>query len=466
MPILHSKDLVNWELIGHVYAAQQPLDVFSKPQHGNGAWAPAIRYRNGEFYIYYPDPDYGIYVVKAKNPAGPWSAPLLVKEAKGWIDPCPLWDDDGKAYLVNALAGSRSAMKSMLIVSRMSPDGTKLLDGGALVYDGHAEDPTVEGPKFYKRNGYYYIFAPAGGVAPGWQLALRSKKVYGPYERKIVLAQGHTPINGPHQGAWVDTPTGESWFIHFQDKGAYGRIVHLEPMKWVDDWPVMGANGEPVLTYRKPNVGKTYPVMTPADTDEFNGSQLGLQWQWAANPKPGWVFPAGGLGLIRLFCIPLPEEFQELLGCAESPVAEVPRPPVHRYRQGRLYRPHRRREDRADRDGNRLRLSRGGQKAGGPGGVADDLQECRPGRGGKGKRAGPGERRHVVSAREGVGPGASACSVTARTERISRPPANPSPRAPAGGLAPKWVCSRFAPVRPPKTVTPISTGSESSRIDT
>jgi beta-xylosidase len=326
LPILHSKDLVNWELIGHVYAAQPPLDVFSRPQHGNGAWAPAIRYRNGEFYIYYPDPDYGIYLVKAKNPAGPWSAPLLVKEAKGWIDPCPLWDDDGKAYLVNALAGSRSAMKSMLIVSRMSPDGTKLLDGGALVFDGHTEDPTVEGPKFYKRNGYYYIFAPAGGVAPGWQLALRSKKVYGPYERKIVLAQGHTPINGPHQGAWVDTPTGESWFIHFQDKGAYGRIVHLEPMKWVDDWPVMGANGEPVLTYRKPNVGKTYPVMTPAETDEFNGSQLGLEWQWAANPKPGWVFPAGGMGFIRLFCVPLPEAFKNFWDVPNLLLQKFPAP--------------------------------------------------------------------------------------------------------------------------------------------
>ena len=257
-------------------------------------------------------------MVKAKNPAGPWSAPLLVKEAKGWIDPCPLWDDDGKAYLVNALAGSRSAMKSMLIVSRMSPDGTRLLDGGALVYDGHAEDPTVEGPKFYKRNGYYYIFAPAGGVASGWQLVLRAKKVYGPYERKIVLAQGHTPINGPHQGAWVDTATGESWFIHFQDKGAYGRIVHLEPMKWVDDWPVMGANGEPVSTYRKPNVGKTYPMMTPADTDEFNGSQLGLAMAMGGQSQAGLGLSGWRIGFDPPVLRSPARKFQELLGCAES----------------------------------------------------------------------------------------------------------------------------------------------------
>jgi beta-xylosidase len=162
LPILHSKDLVNWTIIGHVFKQQIPKDVFNKPQHGNGVWAPSIRYHEGEFFIFYPDPDFGIYMTKAKHPAGPWSEPLLIKEAKGWIDPCPLWDEDGKAYLVSALAASRSGVKSIIVVSRMSPDGTKLLDDGAMVFDGHDKHPTVEGPKFYKRNGYYYIFAPAG----------------------------------------------------------------------------------------------------------------------------------------------------------------------------------------------------------------------------------------------------------------------------------------------------------------
>src|SRR5262249_6136341 len=238
LPILHSKDLVNWEIIGHALARQPPDDVFSKPQHGNGVWAPSIRYHNGEFFIFYPDPDRGIYMLKAKDPAGRWSEPVLIKEAKGWIDPCPLWDADGKAYLVSAMAASRSGIKSVLIVSGMAPDGTKLLDDGVIVFDGHDPNPTVEGPKFYQRGGYYYIFAPAGGVGNGWQLALRSKNVYGPYEARIVLAQGKSSINGPHQGAWVETQTGESWFIHFQDKGAYGRVVHLQPMRWVNDWPV------------------------------------------------------------------------------------------------------------------------------------------------------------------------------------------------------------------------------------
>jgi beta-xylosidase len=309
-----------------VYAQQPPIDVYSKPQHGNGAWAPALREHAGEFYVFYPDPDFGIYMVKAAHPAGPWSAPLLIKQVKGWIDPAPFWDDDGQAYLVSAMSRSRSSLKSSLILSRMAPDGAKLLDEGALVFDGHAQDETVEGPKLYKRNGYYYIFAPAGGVPTGWQLALRSKTIYGPYERKVVLARGRTDINGPHQGAWVETSQGESWFVHFQDKGPYGRVVHLQPMTWVDDWPVIGDAGEPVLTHRKPNVGKAYPVMTPADSDEFDGTRLGLQWQWQANPKPAWAFPAPGAGCLRLYAIPPPEGFRNLWDVPNLLLQKFPAP--------------------------------------------------------------------------------------------------------------------------------------------
>lgn len=318
LPILHSKDLVNWKLINHVFTKQPPFDVFDKPQHGGGVWAPAIRYHNNEFYIFYPDPDFGIYMTKTKNPAEAWSEPVLVKAGKGLIDPCPLWDDDGKAYLVSAFAGSRAGFKSVIIVSKMSADGTKLLDDGVLVFDGHDAHPTIEGPKFYKRNGFYYIFAPAGGVATGWQLILRSKNIYGPYEEKIALAQGKTSINGPHQGAWVTTQTGEDWFLHFQDKGAYGRIVHLQPMTWKNDFPVIGIDkdgdgtGEPVLTYKKPNVGKTFPVETPPDSDEFNGENLGLQWQWHANFQQSWGFMFPSKGVLRLNSVQQSDKYKNL----------------------------------------------------------------------------------------------------------------------------------------------------------
>lgn len=313
LPILHSKDLVNWTIIGHALKRQIPFEHFAKTQHGNGVWAPSIRFHHGEFYIYYPDPDFGIYLTKAKTAAGPWSDPVLVEAGKGLIDPCPLWDEDGKVYLTHAYAGSRAGIKSIIVVKQMNAKGDKVIDEGKLVYDGHELDPTIEGPKFYKRNGFYYIFAPGGGVATGWQTILRSKNVYGPYERKVALDQGKTTVNGPHQGAWVTTPTGEDWFLHFQDKGAYGRVVHLQPMKWINNWPIIGVDkdgdgiGEPVLVYKKPNIAKPTPIATPAESDEFNGVNLGLQWQWQANPQATWSFLNPSKGMLRLYTVKMPD---------------------------------------------------------------------------------------------------------------------------------------------------------------
>jgi beta-xylosidase len=314
LPILHSKDLVNWKIIGHALAKQKPTAVFDKPQHGNGVWAPCLRYHNNEFYIYYPDPDYGIYQIKTKNPEGPWSEPILVKEGKGLIDPSPLWDEDGKTYLVYAFAGSRAGIKSILVICTMNADGTVANNDEVMIIDGHPDESTIEGPKIYKRNGYYYIFAPAGGVATGWQTVLRSKTIFGPYEKKKVMDQGKSAVNGPHQGAWIQTQTGEDWFIHFQDQFAYGRVVHLQPMKWENNWPIIGSDddkngvGEPVAVYKKPNVGKkNTAIETPADSDEFNLPKLGLQWQWHANPQINWGFPTS-MGYYNLNCIPIPKE--------------------------------------------------------------------------------------------------------------------------------------------------------------
>lgn len=313
LPILHSKDMVNWKLVNYAIQDILPKEHFSTPKRGDGVWAPSIRFHNGEFYIYWGDPDFGIYMVKTKDPLGKWDEPVLIMEGKGLIDSCPFWDEDGNAHLVHGWAGSRAGVKSILTLNKMNPEGTKVLDKGVHVFDGHDAHPTVEGPKMYKRNGYYYIFAPAGGVATGWQLVLRSKNIYGPYEEKIVLEQGSTKINGPHQGAWVDTPSGEDWFYHFQDVDAGGRIIHLQPVKWEKDWPFIGTDnnkngiGEPVLTYKKPNVGQSYPIVTPPETDEFDGEKLGLQWQWSANENIVWSSKLPGQKFLRLFSIKVPE---------------------------------------------------------------------------------------------------------------------------------------------------------------
>ncbi|MFD2332555.1 glycoside hydrolase 43 family protein [Cohnella sp. GCM10020058] len=310
LSILHSRDLVNWRLINHAMT-RMPLAGYDTPQHGGGVWAPSLRYHAGKYWIYYGDPDVGILMTTADNPAGEWAPLHLVKPGKGLIDVCPLWDEDGRAYLIHAYAHSRSGIKHKLNVCEMSADGRTVLGEGRIVYDGTDKHPTLEGPKLYKRDGYYYIFAPAGGVATGWQTVFRSDSVWGPYEDRIVLHQGETEVNGPHQGGWVELASGESWFVHFQDKGPYGRVVHLQPMSWDEDgWPVMGerrageAIGEPVLRWRKPNVGEACAVEVPATSDEFDAPHLGLQWQWQANPDMRWWSLSARPGFIRLLAMP------------------------------------------------------------------------------------------------------------------------------------------------------------------
>lgn len=286
LQILHSTDLVNWQIVGTALTDDYPvlekyrgtdLDWHRRSQHGNYVWAPSIRHHDGWFYIYWGDPDQGLFMTKARDVRGPWLKPVLVKEGKGLIDCCPLWDDDGRAYLSHGCAGSRAGVKSVLFVAPMSPDGTHVTGPSRIVYDGHEDQPTIEGTKFYKRNGYYYIMSPAGGVKYGWQVELRSKNPFGPYDEYVGMAQGKSKVNGPHQGAWVDTQNGEDWFIHFQDKHAYGRVVHLQPARWVNDWLVIGNDadsdgcGDPVSVWKKPNLpaGKN---LQPSEDDDFNST--------------------------------------------------------------------------------------------------------------------------------------------------------------------------------------------------
>jgi len=314
LPLLTSKDMVNWRLAGHALANLVPGERYAGARHGEGVWAPCLRWHDGKFWIFYPDPDLGIFVTTADNFTGPWSAPRLLLPGKGIIDPTPLWDDDGKAYLLHGWAKSRAGINNLLTLRSMAPDATRLLDSeGRTLIDGNRipNYRTLEGPKFYKHDGYYYVFAPAGGVEEGWQAVFRSRTVDGPYEVRTVMDQGGTPVNGPHQGAWVRAQDGSDWFLHFQDKGAYGRVVHLQPMRWRDGWPIIGEDGphagtgQPVLTYKKPVAGAA--LAAPPTSDEFDGPALGLQWQWNANSRPGWYSLTERPGMLRLHTAVAPE---------------------------------------------------------------------------------------------------------------------------------------------------------------
>jgi beta-xylosidase len=201
----------------------------------------------------------------------------------------------------------------------MAPDCRSLLGAGQIVFEDPIHHPTLEGPKIYRKDGWYYIFAPAGSVHGGWQTVMRSRQITGPYEARIVLEQGATPINGPHQGALIDTPSGQWWFLHFQSLAPYGRIVHLQPVAWHDGWPVIGQDrtgtgiGEPVLTHPRPDLPPA-PLAVIPTSDDFRSPRLGLQWQWQANHQPHWYSLTARPGSLRLFTQPAPVGKPEQIG--------------------------------------------------------------------------------------------------------------------------------------------------------
>ena len=306
LPLLFSEDLVRWQLVGHALQRNQPETWFSQPQHGNGVWAPCLRFHDGRFWIFFPDPDHGIWVTSTDDPLGTWSTPRLVLAGQGLIDPTPLWDQDGRAWLLHGWAKSRAGFNNRLTLHEMAPDASWVATEGKTLIDGDQLSGvrTLEGPKFYYRDGYYWIFAPQGGVTAGTQLVFRAENLEGPWAYRTVLAQGDTDINGPHQGAWVRTPMGEDWFIHFQSRPPFGRVVHLQPMHWRDQWPVIGSDsdhngiGEPVSLWPRPTVnqpsGEGTALSDFSASDDFSSPEWHPAWHWNTNPDAAWARRSAG----------------------------------------------------------------------------------------------------------------------------------------------------------------------------
>ncbi len=325
VPLLHSRDLVHWEIINYCVPSL-PFEKYRLPSHGSGTWAPAIRYHEGTFYVFVPLPDEGIYVARSRDPYGEFTLNCLC-EAKGWIDPCPFWDDDGRAYMIFAYARSRCGIKHRLDLVEMDPECTGLTGTPETVFEGRQLGPTTEGPKLYKYQGLYYVLMPSGGVATGWQSALRAENIRGPYEYKIVMNQGNTNVNGPHQGGWVDTEDGSQWFVHFQDVGSLGRIVHLQPLCFNGGWPFIGAEqngdgiGEPVAEWEVPVAGQPdYRITT---SDDFDDKKLGLQWQWQATPQQEFYSLEANPGWLRLYCMGQNRR-ENLLWYAPNVLTQIP----------------------------------------------------------------------------------------------------------------------------------------------
>lgn len=301
MPVLESDDMVNWTIISQVYDRFDYPGWDTNSRFAGGSWAPTLRYHDGKFWIFFCTPHEGLFMSTATDPHGPWAPLHCLKRVEKWEDPCPFWDEDGTAYLGRSQHGA-----GPIILHKMSPDGRTLLDDGVTIYTG----PVAEGTKLYKREGYYYLCIPEGGVGEGWQTVLRSRSIYGPYEKRVVLAQGSTSINGPHQGALVDTPEGEWWFFHFQFVEPIGRVVHLQPVRWAEGWPIIGVDidrngiGEPVRVWTKPHIAAGESLITlPQTDDDFSAPTLGLQWQYNHNPYPENVSLTARPGWLRLIAL-------------------------------------------------------------------------------------------------------------------------------------------------------------------
>ncbi len=305
LTLLHSRDMVNWEYIGHglpdLSCLHRDFSFRSMSGYGDGVWAPAIRYHDGIFYLYVGGPKIGLVVCTAPDIHGPWSVDR-VKFPEPWkgdmlIDCCPLWDEDGNAWLSAAEPrwySNWEVCDYRIHLFRMSPDGKTLLDNGTVVHGGRLTEAT----KLYQINGYYYMLYrehPADENGRGTQFAARSRSIYGPYERRKLLHSHHPEADLlPSQGGLVQSSDGKWWFLcHGMNERSpqawIGRPLVLLPVTWQDGWPVIGEDvdgdgvGEMVWFGKKPE--SQAPLCRMQLSDDFSSPELGPQWQWNHAPR-------------------------------------------------------------------------------------------------------------------------------------------------------------------------------------
>jgi beta-xylosidase len=284
--ILHSKDLVNWSILGHVVddltQIGPELNWDKMNCYGRGIWAGAIRYHDGKFWVYFGTPDEGYFMSTAENPAGPWQPLHRVMGEGGWDDCCPFWDDDGQGYLVGTCF--KDGYKTWLF--KLTPNGRDLVSGWRVLLN---EGAGREANKLYKINGtYYHLFSEYKPGVGRYVMMQRAQDITGPYAEKRQLSHAQPEAHEPNQGGLVQTERGDWCFFTHHGTGDWeGRCASLLPVTWRDGWPIPGQVGKDgigkmVWIARRP-VANT-PIVTPQTDDEFNGPKLGVQWEWNYQP--------------------------------------------------------------------------------------------------------------------------------------------------------------------------------------
>ena len=325
IPVFHSKDLVNWKLIGHVMSRPEQMDLRDLGV-SRGIFAPAIRYYKGTFYVTCTLVDAGgNFIITSDKPEGPYTNPVWIPQING-IDPSMFFDDDGKAYIVyNSVApdnkpfydGHRTIRIYEFDLDNLKVTGEEkiLVNGGT---DLSKEPVWIEGPHIYKVNGYYYLIAAEGGTGDQHsEVIFRSENVDGPYisyEKNPILTQRNldpkrkNPITSTGHADLVETSKGDWWAVFLGcrpyppvEEGYYntGRETFLAPVKWIDNskgvsWPVINPDFEEVQ-YHYP-----YPVNNAENisnrpyngnfkiNDDFDNEKLNLNWMFLRSPHKKW----------------------------------------------------------------------------------------------------------------------------------------------------------------------------------
>ena len=286
--ILKSRDMVNWEYCCQPLQQLANTDNYNlkngKDAYAGGMWACSMKYYNGKFYLLINGNDAGGWILTAENPEGTWQKKKL---SRIYYDPGMLFDN-GKVYIACGIENIN--MCELDENFNFKQEKTVI-----------SNKPQLEGSHLYKKNGYYYIYATYGGW-PSGQAVFRSKNIFGPYEEKMVVEKSYDgQVNTIHQGALIEDVKGKWWTIMQEDLGALGRFPNLQPVKWVDDWPVVGNNGKPYKSFvdeiTKPETTVTVPQgRRLPTTDNFRDYPLGMQWEWNHNPDDNaWsVFERAG----------------------------------------------------------------------------------------------------------------------------------------------------------------------------
>jgi len=306
--ILHSKDLVNWTILGHVVRdltdLDPELDWDRMGRQGRGVWAGALRFHDGKFWVYFGTPDQGIFVSTAEDPAGVWSRPKLVLNAAGWDDPCPFWDDDGQGYLVAthfAPEGSPGT-KYNIHLFKLNAEGDGLSAGfDRIIHQSRGS----EANKLYKINGYYYHYYSEVRDEGRVPMMERSRSVVGPWEIHQLMHIHPAVDKEPNQGGLVELPSGQWYFVTHQGRGDWeGRAGVLLPVYWIDGWPILGdvgTDGIGNMVWRGVKPIRGFPEIPLPASDGFDGTDLKPAWEWRYQPRPHAWSLTERPGYLRLY---------------------------------------------------------------------------------------------------------------------------------------------------------------------